>query len=291
MSFGAALRSFAPWYMSSGRMGTLLNSVGGMLDGLAERSLLGRLAALPYAAGAKTAGGLLLQCEEDALPTHARDREIPIFPSEPVASKRLALSRWRQLHARRGTHRGEMERVQPYFLGADGLGSLPRIRIVHQDGDGDGATWHTLSGSADVGGAGIYSIHRQEPSNWEFDGQTSLWSRWWAIVYTTGIGVLTGETLWDDGHVWGGGQVWGGVQLAVISDLIGLWLSWHSAHSQLAGIILANDPDSFDPTATAVTLPDGSTSLPIGNWGSLVDPVTGDPTRLQSATWIYDMYR
>lgn len=291
MSFGASLRSFAPGYMSTGRMGTLLDSVGQMLDELGERSFLGRLAALPYAAGAKTAGGLLLQCEEDVLATHARDREIPIFPSEPVPSQRIILSRWRQLHARRGTHRGELERIQPYFLGADGLGVLPRARIVHQDGSGAGAMWHTIAGSADAGGAGVYSIKRTTPSNWNFDGLTASWSRWWCIIYTTGIPLLTdGVTYWNDGHVWNGGQVWDGVTAPIISDLVGLVLSWQSAHSQCAGIILASDPASFDPTATAATLPDGSTTLPTGNWGRLVDPVTGLPTRLQTATWIYDRY-
>jgi len=292
MGFAESLRGFAPWYMASGRMGILLDSVGQMLDGLAERSFLGRLAALPYAGGTKTAGGLLMQCEPDVLVHHARDRQIPIFPSEPIPAQRVLLSQWHQLHARRATHRGEIERVQPYFLGADGLGVLPRIRIVHQDGDGDGATWHTLSGSYDPGGAGIYSIHRQEPSNWDFDGDAPKWSRWWGIVYTTGIPFLgeAGISHWDDGHLWDGGQVWDGVTRPYVDDIVGMFLSWHSAHSQCAGVILASDLASFDPTATAITFPDGTTSLPVGNWGQLVDPVTWLPTRLQTATWIYDRY-
>jgi hypothetical protein len=291
MSFGRSLRSFAPWYMANGRMGILLDSVGQMLDELAERSFLGRCAALPHAAGTKTAGGLLMQCEPDVLPWHARDREIPIFPSEPIASQRVILSQWLQLHARRATHRGELQRVQPYFLGADGLGVLPRIRIVHQDGDGDGAMWHTVSGSYDPGGAGIYSVHRQEPSNWVFDASVEKWSRWWGILYTTGIPLLTsGVTYWDDGHIWDGGQVWDGVQSPIVRDIVSMFLSWHSAHSQCAGVILASDPLSFDPTATAIAFPDGTTSLPVGNWGFLVDPVTNLPTRLQTATWIYDRY-
>jgi hypothetical protein len=291
MSFGSFLRTVAPWYMANGRMGILLDSVGMTLDSLAERSFLGRCAALVTSGGAKTPQGFVAQCEPDVLPAHASDREIPLFPSEPVPSHRVKLSRWHQLHARRATHRGEMELVQPYFLGVDGLGVLPRIRIVHQDGDGDGATWHTLSGSYDPGGAGIYSIHRQEPTNFDFDGQLAKKSRWWAILYTEGIPFLIdGITHWDDGALWDGGQVWDGVTRPYVDDIVGMFLSWHSAHSQLAGVILAHDLASFDPTSTAVVFPDGTTSLPVGNWGSLVDPVTGLPTRLQTATWIYDRY-
>ena len=291
MSFQSLVRKLAPGYMADGRhMGTLLEASGLMLDALAERSFLGRCAAIPYAAGAKTADGLPLQCEPEVLPWHARDRGITLYPSEPLGSRRYRCSRWRQLHAMRGTHRGELKYAQPYFLGEDGLGTLPRMRIVHQDGDGDGAMWHTLSGSADPGGAGRYSIYRKVPSNWDFDGLAEKWSRWWAIVYTSGTVLESGVTYWNDGHPWNGGQVWGGVALQVVTDLVTMFLEWHSAHSRCAGIILASDLGSFDPTATSTVETGGSTTLPVGNWGQLVDPATNLPTRLSTATWIYDRY-
>jgi len=291
MSFSESLRSFAPWYMKGGRMGLLLDSVGMAMDGIAERAFLGRTAAIVHAAGATTSGGLRLQCEPDALPWHARDREIPLHVTTPVPAQRVNLAEWRQRHARRGTHRGELERVQPYFLGADGLGVLPRIRTVHQDGAGAGAMWHTIAGSADLA-AGIrpFTIHRQVPSNWDFDGQTTKWSRWWAIVYTSGTILEEGTTYWDDGSLWDGGQVWDGLPRAVAADIVAMFLDWHSAHSECAGVILAPDDASFDPTATATTDPDGWTSLPVGNWGQLVDPLTGLPTRLPGAVFIHDLY-
>lgn len=289
MSFGASLRAVAPWYMQGRRMGVLLDSVGAALDGLAERSFLGRCASIVHAGGAKTAGGMLLQCEPDVLPMHANDRQIQIYPSEPIPSQRLNLARWRQLHARRGTHRGELERVQPYFLGADGLGVLPRMRIVHQDGAGAGATWHTLAGSYDlVAGYKPFSITRTVPSNWDYDGQTALKSRFWAIIYTEGVSAIGGLTHWDDGSLWNGGQLWDGIPRAVLEDIVAMFQGWHSAHSDLAGVILARDLADFDPTATAVTDADGWTSLPVGNWGQIVDPVTGKPTRLPTATWIFE---
>lgn len=295
MTFQRGILDWAPHYMRRVNLGRLLEAVGLTLDGFAERAFLGQTAAIPYAGGAKTASGMLLQCEPEVLPFHARDRQITLYPSEPIPSQRVTLSRWHQLHARRGTHRGELERVQPYFLGADGNGVLPLMRIVHQDGDGEGAVWHTLSGSADAGGAGRYSVHRQVPSNWDFDGLPELWSRWWAIIYTSGTSLATGQTFWNDGSVWNGGQYWNGISANPLSDLVAMFLEWQSAHSQLAGVILASDPSSFDPTATPALVGDGTTTLPAAttlgvSWGHLVDPGTGLPTRLQSASWIYDRY-
>lgn len=292
-AFERAVPGFAPGYMSGGYfMGLLLRSIGAGIDRLALRSFLGTCAAIPFAAGARsTVYGQPLQCELDVLPWHARDRGITLYTSEPEASKRRRLAHFRQLHARRGTHRGALEYVQPYFLGEDGTGVLPRMRIVSQDGDGEGAMWHTLTGSADPGGAGIYSITRTVPSNWDFDGQPEKWSRWWAILYTAGTILDSGITHWDDGSFWDGGQYWDGISGVVVADLVSMFLEWHSAHSELAGVILAHDINSFDPAVIAVaTALDGSTSLPAGTWGRLVDPTTGNPTRLQTATWIYDRY-
>lgn len=287
-AYERAIPGFAPGYMSGGYwMGTLLRSIGGGIDRFALRSFLGRCAAIPYAAGAYSkVYGQPLQCELDVLPWHARDRQITLYDSEPEASKRFRLARFRQLHARRGTHRGELEYVQPYFLGADGLGVLPRMRIVEQDGAGDGAQWHTMSGSYDPGGAGVYSITRTVPSNFNFDGQVQRWSRWWAIIYTAGT-ALEPPALWDGGEIWDGGALWDGFNVTSTNDLIAMLREWAGAHSQCSGLILAHDLDSLNPTASAVTGPLGETSLPTGNWGTATDSSTGKPTRLQTATFLY----
>jgi hypothetical protein len=169
------------------------------------------------------------------------------------------------------------------------------MRIVHQSNEATPrATWHTLSGSYDTGGAGVYSVDRTSPSNWDFDGQPEKWSRWWAIIYTPGS-ILDASTTWDDGELWDGGSVWGGVPAAVLTDLVSMFTDWQAAHSRCAGVILANDLASFGPTATPALVGDGTTTLPSAttlgiSWGQLVDPTTGLPTRLQSATWILDRY-
>ncbi len=182
MSFQSIVRFFRPGFWSGRNIGILTESVGLTFDGLAERSFLGRCAAIPYAAGAKTAGGIPLQCEEDVLPWHARDRMLSPYPTSTPEGFRVQLSRFRQIHARSGTHRGEMEALQPYCL----PGKLPRIFIVHQAGSGLNCTWHKLSGDEDTGGAGRYTVFRKTPSNWNFDGVT-----WKTLATITGATNVT----------------------------------------------------------------------------------------------------
>lgn len=295
-TFQEGIKRFFPGYMLRRWSSTLIEAVGAHLDEQAQRAFDGQCAAIPYSGGAKTRGNVKLECASDVLPWHAGDRGIKLYTTEPEASRRLRLSRWRELKRRRGSHRGEMEHVQPYFLGEDGLGVLPRIRIVHRSNeDTPRATWHTLSGSYDPGGAGIYSVYRKSPSNWDFHTFFERWSEWWAIVYTPGSVLAPGTTYWNDGHLWNGGQIWGGVPLAVLEDLIAMFIDWQAAHSRCCGIILAHDLSLFDPTADPALVGDGRTTLPSAvwlgiPWSYLVNPATNLPTRPQNATWIFDVY-
>lgn len=260
-----------PWWLAQKNIGTLLESVALTLDGAVDSLAQGLRMTDP------------LRCDESALPVLSRDRGIRLYTTEPIASQRYRLSQWLQLQRQRGTHQGEMRNAQPYFLTET---ALPRIRIVHQNGSGTRATWHTLETS------GEYSVYKVEPSNWDFDGQPTLWSRWWAIIYSNDSTILSdGVTEWNDGANWNDGQFWNGAAAQVFLDLAAMFLDWKAAHSQCAGVIIASDPASFDPSSTATTLPDGRTTLPSGNWGALVDPATGLPTRLQTATFIHDRYR
>jgi hypothetical protein len=77
--------------------------------------------------------------------------------------------------------------------------------------------------------------------------------------------------------------------MQVARDISAMIQEAKAGHSQLQGYILATDPASFDPTATSVLMPDGWTTLPVGNWGS---PTSGPPdsvhTRPPTAVWIYE---
>lgn len=283
--FDRIITDFVPPWFRGTVMRKLLSGVAAAYDDAATRALAARTAAIPYAAGAKTDLGAPLQCEPDVLEWHARDRGIRLYSTEPELSKRIRLSRWRQLWKRRGSHRGELENIQPYFLDRP---ALPRMRIVHQDRATVGftvtpaASWHTLDSD------GTYSVIKRSPSNWDWDLDYTKVSRFWLIIYTDQLGFT--QPTWDGGEDWNGGQVWDGLfTSAQIDDIIQMVKEAKAAHSILWGVILATDPTSFDPTSTAVTDPAGWTSLPAGNWWSVIDNNTGKPTRLPSCSVVYNL--
>lgn len=262
------LRRRLPWYLQGPVAGAFIESALFALDLQVQTFREGILASRPF------------DCEEDALPQLAVDRRLRLYPTEPIASQRYRLSRWRQLHRRRGTHRGELEHLQPYFL----PGGLPTLRIVHVAGDASSATWHTLAPN------GTYSVSRFAGGNWNWDNVTTKWSRYWLIVYLDGTDVDGGLTEWGDGSAWDGPQLWDGDPRAdQIADIIQIVTDWQSAHSQLWGVLLVRDPAALDPAGSAVALPDGSTTYPQGNWWHFSDETTGRPTRPTSIEVVYNL--
>jgi hypothetical protein len=271
MSFIGTIQKLAsnvgPWFLHSRNIARFLEAFAVSYDNAVTALQQGLALSQPF------------RCDPSALPVLSVDRSIRLYPSEPEASQRLRLAMWLQLHRTRGTHIGELLHSQPYFLP-----DTPIMRIVHQDGAGASATWWTIAAD------GTLSEHVATPSNWNYDGQTAKWSRWWVIVYVPSA--LMSGCKYDDGAKYdeGGRVIYDGMTLTqVAQDLVAMMLEWKSAHSRLQGYILATDPSSFDPTATAVTDPSGWTSLPIGNWGSSMSgPPVAVKTRPPTAFWIYE---
>ena len=171
-----------------------------------------------------------------------------------------------------------MRNIQPFFLPG-----TPIIRTVHQNGDATRATWHTLAAD------GTYSVHKAEPSNWDWDGVPAKWSRYWVIIYVDTLG-LPAQPTWDGGQFWDGPDAWDGIYTETQYDDIAPGLrDAKSAHSICWGIIFATDPASFDPTATAVVDAEGWSTLPNGKWGAVIDHTTGQPTRLPTAVYVNDL--
>lgn len=281
-------RGYAPDWFRARYLSTFFESLGALLDTQAQRVLDGRLAAIPYAGpdpGApRLASGQRIECQPDALPYHSADRLIPLYPTEPVLSQRVRLSRWRQLHAQRGTHRGEMNHVQPYFLPAV---TLPVLRIVHQAAPGAPAIWHQLDGS------GIYSLYSNGSGNFDYDGR-SLWSRWTAFVEMQGNATYTPPHTYDDGHRYDDGSIYDQgtpvpLTAAAQADIATMFADWKGAHSWLGAVVL-NWGTPVDPTATPTQDATGWWSLPNGanTWAATVDPTTGLGTRPPYMLWIYD---
>lgn len=265
--FQRALGS-APWFLRNKNIGTFLEATRLVLDGAVESLGQGLRLSQP------------LRGDASALPVLSRDRGIRLYPTEPEESKRYRLSRWWQLRRQFGTHQGEMRNVQPMFLP-----NKPVMRIVHQSNSPTQpvSTWHTLDAD------GVYSVHRANPSNWNWDGQGVQWSRFWLIVYTDQLG-LAAQPEWDEGQLWDGGSIWDGLLTsAQIADIVAGVKDAKGAHSKLWGVILAPDPTSFDPTASVVTDVAGWSNLPNGKWGYPIDNDTGLPSRLPGAVFAYDL--
>jgi hypothetical protein len=229
-----------------------------------------------------------LRCDSSALPSLAKDRNITVYPTESVDSQRTRLSQWNQLHKQRGTHQGELRHAAPYFLP-----SQPVVRIVHQSGDGLSATWHSF-GTDVFGEPAQYSVLKMSPSNWDYDGRTSAWSRFWVLIYDTGY--PSGNPRWSSeastydtaGLAYDGGTSYGGVSSAQAQDIVRLFLTWKSAHSRLAAVILVrpvvNASDAYVEPANAANY----TVAPVtdhpawGNWG------TDLTTRPRNCLWLYE---
>lgn len=129
----------------------LVEAVGLMLDRYGDR--------LFHAARE----GDVWRCDEATLEHHSRDRGIPVYATEPASSKRARLANHHDLHAQRGTIRGQLNHVHPYFLGTNGAGPLPVIHVVHVSGEATPvATWHKID-------AADYSSRQKSQSNFDFD--------------------------------------------------------------------------------------------------------------------------
>ena len=267
MTYVGAIQKFVssigPYYIRGQHIGTLLESFAITLDCAAQSLEFGLRMSQP------------LRCDTSALPIIGNDRQIAFYPSESESSKRDRCSKWNQLHRGRGCHVGQLKHAQPYFLP-----DVPMMRIVHQNGSGDIATWHTFDANAQ------YSKVQRSPSNWNWDGQASKWSRYWVICYVPAR-LLTLPHYGDGGRYNDGGIYAGGITDQVNKDFVAMVKGWGEPSSRMSGYIIATDPTSFDPTADSVDSGLGWTSLPVGNWGEPTNSV-GVRTRLPSAVWIYD---
>lgn len=287
-----------PWFQTAPNIGTFYESVGALLDSEAQRALDGRLAGIVYAGAepyaAKLADGRRIECQPDALPYHSADRGILLYPTEGILSQRIRLSQWRQLHAERGTHWGEIRHVRPYFADRVAAGyTYPTITIVHQTNEGTpAAIWRQ------VDPAGARTMIRVSPSNFSYDAFPAYRTRWWAFLDMTGTGytppAVWGGFSWGDGTLWGEG---GAVPFtpAMGADVSAMLDDWSSAHSWLVGVVLVWPGVGGAPFPSAAGVPTqdaaGWWSLPngAGTWGGYTLPAPdGRASRPPNFQWIYE---
>lgn len=280
---GGGIPLMPPWWTGP-HIEDLLSSFGAQLDAMSEQSLVMRLQSNPFAGGAnatrqgaaRLADGRLIECEPFVLPVLADQKGIRLYPSEPTLSRRVRTSRALQLHAERGTHRGELQHLAPYFL----PGTAPTVRIFHQSGGASpSSTCHELSP------AGVYTPTQSATSNWDWDGNGTgsgvlLAPAWQAshayvagalitndggkLYLCTGSGTSagsggptgTGTAIADGGatweHRWAWSRWWAVLYLDGVVAAPALWDD---------GIALWDD---------GVTVWDGVSSIVLGDWISML---------------------
>jgi hypothetical protein len=277
---GEQLYGMAPRFMRGPVGRQLIFTIGDTLDELVQHQLDGLQQGNP------------LICESDNLPRIGRDRGMKRYSQENEKGYRRVLADWHRLSRGKGSHEGQLLRLQMYIAWLTGVYTPVDMLIVHQNGSllNPTAMYHKLSAD------GIFSRHLQTPSNWDWDSlypkdieepTITEWSRYWCAV-NWHVPYTSAAIEYGSAHSFGDGSVYGGyVTSAQVADMAELLIDFGGPHSMLWGIIL--DPDSqINPNALVSASSDGTSNLPDGKWGMVVDPYDGKLTRNQSLIYVYD---
>lgn len=223
-----------PRWLSDGDGGLIGYTLALLHDASAERLRLGHLARFPQQGPDGTPG------PPDALAALGRDRGVVRGIDETDRSYAYRLTQWLVDARTRGTAFTLMKTLAAYVDWDGSKGAS--FRVVDNRGN-----W--FSRAAD--GTQTSSLNT---GNWDWDGDTSKWGRFWVIVYPATRWVDTGEDWGDD--VWAG-STWGSTSISEVETrtIQALVAEWSPLHARCETIVLALDAASFDPTTPE---PDGS---------------------------------
>lgn len=243
-------RRLAPGFLSDENGQKTIFSVLLVADGVLDWAIQGIYARFPAVATAT------------ALNAIGRDRRITRGFDESDTSYRRRLIRWLESWRLAGHAYAILNAVAGYLSPH----AVP-LRIVTNSG-----VWYTRAAD------GTLSHYRASPNNWDWDGDSDSWSRFWLIMYPP-VTLWDAEDTWGDG-TWGDGGTWGSTatedQVKTVQMLV---QRWKPAHARCEWIIEALDDASFDPTD-----PPGA-PLPDGTWGPWADGDPVAPTRLATARY------
>lgn len=243
ISFRELILRMAPPWLNEEIGSRLLYAIGAQLDAMGDQLWAGMDASKPdYAA---------LYCEE-ALAVIGRDRRIYRGFDESPENYAKRLIRWLDDWPVAGSAYAIMQQLQGYLSGHE-----VRLRVVNSKG-----AWRTLNAD------GTREYHRAAPTNWTWDtSDSSKPTRFWVVIYPP-------STLWLPGPSWGDPALWSGAwgssgytigstatpdQVRSVRNIVS---EWKDAASKCDRIVLAFDPDSFDPMSTP------GAPMPDGTWGS-----------------------
>lgn len=254
MNWRTFLYQIAPSFLRGPWAQKFLWSFGLSLDGVQDWMNQGLNARMPSLA------------DPSALPLLGRDRGIPQGFSEPPEAFALRIRDAFGDARTRGSAWSVVRQLRAYFTGHD-------VHIATVTAKG---TWvlKAVDGAESI-------LKRLGNFNWENDPPTR-WARYWVIIWPGAL--WTDEGTWGDGALWGDGGTWGTTATAAQgSSMREIVRTRKPAGMTCVRIIVALDPDSFDPT---------DLGEPNGTWKDDGYYVSGvkRPARLASARYFDGTY-
>jgi hypothetical protein len=233
-SFRQIRQHLAPRWLTEGDGGLIGYSLDLVKDAFVERVRLGHLARFPQQDPEGT------PAPDDAIAAMGRDRRVVRGINETVESYALRLLAWLDDRRTAGNAFALMQKLAEYT----GPGCV--FKTVDAQGN-----WYVRAAD----GTRSYYLKKE---NWEWDDHPidipsgkRRWSRFWVIIHPPGSLWVEGPN-YDDAGVEYGNQpgTWGSTATveqvrtirAIVSD-------WKPAGTRCVNIIVAFDPDSFDPEA------------------------------------------
>jgi hypothetical protein len=232
-NFRAIRKFLAPSWLTTGEGELVGYALDLLKDAFVERVRLGLLARFPQnGPNGETA-------PTDALTAIGRDRRIIQGITETSAAYAVRLIRWLDDHRSKGTAFTMMRQLAGYCRGGFSF------RIYDNRGN---------CYSRSVSGVETYNA----ATDWDWDGDTDRWSRFWVVIYPTSEWTATSHE-YADGSQFGKTIQWGvSIPREEVANVRAIVRDWKPAGTRCVNIIVAFDPASFDPAAPE----------PDGTWGA-----------------------
>ena len=260
LSFRETLNAYLPPFLRTSYAYRYMWTIASLADAGVEFAYQGFYAKLP-GYGTPT-----------ALPLIGRDRVMRRGFDESDESYGARLAQWLPTKRTMGNAFSIMRQVKGYLSP-----HTPKMRVVNASG-----TWYTLNSDDTV------EIHQTWPTqNFDWDGQNAtLYTRCWLIIYPPSSLWVPGPTIGDP-SLWGGAVGTTGYTIGStatpeqVASIRAILAENRCGGDRFEKIIIAFDPNSFDPTgAPGAPLPDGT-------WAECVKLSGGNyvPSRISTAIY------
>lgn len=259
-TFRTIRQYLAPRWLTEGAGGLVGYALDLVKDAYVERVRLGHMARFPEnGPNGETAPA-------DALAAHGRDRRLVRGRTETDAQYAQRLTKWLDDRRTVGSPFALCQKIAEYVGGAGAT-----VKTVDNSGN-----WFVRAAN------GTKTTYLQA-GNWNWDGNAAQWARFWIIVHPNGV--------WTDTRTWGDGTTWGS---SYQTDTIGTTATyddveamrniandWKPLGTTCANIIIALDPNSFNPAGAA------GPPLPDGTWGRWSKDTAGTQVEARLSTARY----